>query len=136
MDGFARLADLIMAQTHHKVVVVGGPKEYRDCRAVIIKAKQQALLAPPTTFNQAAALLKKCRLLICNDGGFNHLSVALDIPALAIFGNTPPEKWSPQGYFPHHYHLHNPDWKTMSDNRFGITPEIAFQKVLAILKEI
>lgn len=131
--GYAALSDLILRKTKMKVVLLRGPKEYKDCHAVINKSQSKPLLAPPTTFNQAAALVKNSCMLICNDGGINHLSVALNVPSLAIFGNTSVAKWSPQGYFPQHYHLVNPEWKKQSDNRFGITPEAVFQKVLEIL---
>ena len=135
-DGYAALADRILQKTRMRVVILWGPKELADARAVVQKARQKLILAPATNFNQGAAFLKQCRLLICNDGGINHLSVALNVPSLAIFGNTPPEKWSPQGSFKHHYHLFNPTRESKTDNHFGISPQDAFEKVLAILSEI
>jgi len=134
-QNFAALADRIQRQTCLKVLILWGPDEYDDACAVDQKMKQKAHMAPATDFNQAAAFLKTGKLLICNDGGINHLSVALGVPSLAIFGNTPPEKWSPQGTIPHHYHLFNPAWEKMSDNHFGISVEEAFQKVMEILAE-
>jgi len=130
---YAALADLILSQTDMKVVLLRAPSEYDDCRQVVEHSLKKPLIAPPTTFNQAAALVKSSRLLICNDGGVNHLSVALEVPSLAIFGNTSWQIWSPQEAFPDHYHLVNPAWQRRSDNSFGITPEMAFQKVQQIL---
>jgi len=135
-DNFASLVDKLLTATKMQVVLLCGPKEHADAKAVLERSRQACQLALSSDFNHAAAFLKHCRLLICNDGGLNHLSVALGVPSLAIFGNTPPEKWSPQGCFPYHYHLHSPDRTARSSNHFGITPETAFQKVLAILSEL
>ena len=130
---FAALADRIMTETDMRIVVLWGPKEYDDAQYVCQKAYEKPLMAPPTNFNQGAAFLKRSRLLICNDGGINHLSVALGVPSLAIFGKTSPERWSAEGTFPNHYHLHNPDGDQQADENFGITPEQAFNKVMTIL---
>ncbi|MEJ2098265.1 MAG: glycosyltransferase family 9 protein [Deltaproteobacteria bacterium] len=133
---YAALTDLILSRTGMKVVLLRAPGELEDCRKVVEHSLKKPLIAPPTTFNQAAALVRSSRLLICNDGGVNHLSVALEAPSLAIFGNTSWRIWSPQEAFPNHYHLVNPAWRPMSDNSFGITPEEAFEKVLRILADI
>ncbi len=135
-DNYAALADQIQQETAMRVVILWGPKEYTDAQAVVQKAKRKLILAPPTNFNQGAAFLQQCRLLVCNDGGINHLSVALDIPSLAVFGNTPPEKWSPQGFYKHHYHLYKPTREKKSDNHFGISPQAAFEKVMEILPQL
>jgi len=135
-NNYAALADRIHRETPMQVVLLWGPKEYADAQAVVQNAKHKPILAPATSFNQGAAMLQQCRLLVCNDGGINHLSVALDIPSLAIFGNTPPEKWSPQGFFPSHYHLYNPTRENDSENHFGISPQEAFDKVVKILSEL
>ncbi len=136
IDNFSRLADKILLNTDMQVVILWGPKEYADACAVLERSHQTCHLAPPTDLNQASAFLKQCRLVICNDGGINHLSVALGVPSLVIFGSTHPAKWSPDGFYPYHYHLFNSDWRKGSDNHFGITPEEAFQKVLSILSEL
>jgi len=133
---FSILIDHIVSKTRMKVIVLWGPDEYKDANEVVNHCRKPCLLAPSTDYNQAAAFLKHCRLLICNDGGLNHLSVALGVPSLAVFGNTSPEKWSAQGYSPGHYHLCNPKWKRASNNHFGITPKEMFQKVIAILEEV
>jgi ADP-heptose:LPS heptosyltransferase len=133
---YAALADLILTQTRMNVILLRAPNEYADCKEVFDLCSRKPLMGPSTTFHEAAALVSNCRLLICNDGGINHLSVALGIPSLALFGNTTWQIWSPEGFFPKHYHLVNPQWKRMSDNSFGISPHEAFHKTLKILEDL
>lgn len=128
---YAALADLILEHTDRQVVLLWGPNEIQDLERVQTAMKHQPLVAPPTDYNQAAALLKACELLVCNDGGLNHLSVATKTASVAVFGGTSPKAWSPQGVFPGHHHLANPDWDGRSDS-FGISPEAVFEKVREI----
>lgn len=132
---FAALADLIHEHTDRRVVLLWGPKEAQDLAKVTAAMKHQPLIAPPTDYNQAAALLKACALLICNDGGLNHLSVATQTASVAVFGGTSPKFWSPQGVFPNHHHLVNPGWDGRSDS-FGIPPQAVFEKVQEILTRL
>jgi len=136
LENYAALSDEIVLNMNMQVVILWGPQEYQDACAVMEQSKQTCHLAPPSDYNQAAAFLKRCRLLICNDGGLYHLSVAVDAPALAIFGSTSPKKWSAEGFFPGHYHLFNSEWDKASGNHFGITPEDVYQKVASILEEL
>ncbi len=41
------------------------------------------------------AVLKKCAMLIGNDGGPKHIAVALDVPTLTIFMTDKPGYWTP-----------------------------------------
>jgi ADP-heptose:LPS heptosyltransferase len=129
---FAALGDLILKNTDRKVVLLWGPHETEDLERVQAAMTLRPLIAPATSYNQAAALLKASELLVCNDGGLNHLSVATGTPSLAVFGGTSPKFWSPQAVFPNHYHLANADWDGRSDD-FGITPEAVFNKIQVAL---
>jgi ADP-heptose:LPS heptosyltransferase len=94
--------------------------------------KTTPIIAPPTDLGQAAALLERVRLLVCNDGGLNHLAVATETPTLAIFGATDPTVWSAASVFPHHRHLHDPA-SSPGDDTFGISAEDAFEEVRRML---
>lgn len=133
---FAKLSDLIVKETAIPVVIIWGPGEKVIAESMGGMMEQKSILAPPTTMNQAAAFMEMSKLLICNDGGLNHVSVATRTPSFAIFGVTGPGHWSPQGTFPFHYHLfvHNGD--KQPGNTFGISPEEAFVKVQEVLAEL
>lgn len=70
-----------------------------DESAVDILRRQCALhdfsILRAENLGQLGAVLKRCALLIGNDGGPKHLAIALDVPTLTIFGTEPPEYWTP-----------------------------------------
>lgn len=133
LASYARLADHIQKGAGCTVALLWGPDERPEVKNVASLMETEVLLAPPTDLHQAAALLKRCRLLICNDGGLNHIAVTTGTPTLAIFGPTDPVVWSPASVFEHHHHLHCPGFDSKRDDSFGISPEMAFEKVQEIL---
>jgi len=135
LENYAQLADSIHDKLGYKVVLSWAPQELKYVEIVRSKMKTIPIVAPSTDLCQAAALLTRCKLLICNDGGLNHLSVATGTTTLAIFGSTSPEVWSPASVFPHHFHLHNPNWERNSQNDFGISFEEVFEQVKKILAQ-
>jgi heptosyltransferase-3 len=133
LANYAALADLIQTRTDFRVVILWAPAELADAEKVRSRMQTQAILAPPTDLHQGAALLKRCRMLVCNDGGINHLAVTTGTETLAIFGNTDPVVWSPASVFAHHHHLYNPGFKPGADSTFGVSAEAAFAEILIIL---
>ncbi len=98
LDNFIRLANLLQRNMNCKVIFFGGP---RDSEAV---AKLQKTVNPPpllavgaTTIRQSMALLKRLKLLVCNDSGVMHLAASLQVPLVAIFGPQSPVKFGPWG---------------------------------------
>jgi ADP-heptose:LPS heptosyltransferase len=135
LEHYSRLADLIQKRLRYRVILLWGPKELEDARTVLRLMRTEAILAPPTDLQHAAALIKRCRLLVCNDGGLNHLAATTQTPTLAVFGTTHPEYWSPAGeYSDRHTHLFNPDADSSADDSFGISPETAFAEARKIIK--
>ena len=87
IEYFAELAVLIQTTFNLPVVILYAANEYEDAKKMYTLMDKKAILAPPTNFNQGAAMISHCRLLICNDGGLVHLS-ATETPSLAIYGPT------------------------------------------------
>lgn len=125
---FAQLADLILSQTEYKVILLWGPGEKELSQSIAAQMKNTPIIAPPTNFNQAGALLQKSEMYIGNDGGINHLAVALETPSIAIFGpRSNPKKWV-AWHKKIHLYLRDWDFKDRTDNRFNIAPQAVFAK--------
>jgi ADP-heptose:LPS heptosyltransferase len=86
MDGLHDSADILW---------LWGPGEEnlaRDCGA---RMTSPSTLAPPAGWQELAAIVKRCALLVSNDSGPKHLAVALGVPTVTIFGPTHPVAWQP-----------------------------------------
>jgi ADP-heptose:LPS heptosyltransferase len=129
---YAKLADKITESSDYRILLIWGPGEKEDVEKVLGLINKEAVIAPKTTFNQAAALLKKCSLLICNDGGINHLSVATETPSIAFFGRHKPTRWSPL-IFNNHFHFYKENVDYKNDRTLGISVDEVFEKVKEVL---
>jgi len=129
---YAMLGDLIQTEYKLPIVLLWAKNEYIDCCAIDELMRYKPIMAPVTDLNQGMALLTKAKLLVCNDGGLNHISSATETTTIAIFGGrTSPVSWSPAQVFSHHHHLYNPDNKK-GDDSFGISPEEVIKKIKEI----
>lgn len=133
IEYFAELAVLIQTTFNLPVVILYAANEYEDAKKMYTLMDKKAILAPPTNFNQGAAMISHCRLLICNDGGLVHLSVATETPSLAIYGPTDANNWNPKSIFLNYEFLANPDAYIPSDNSFGVTVQQALDKIQQML---
>jgi heptosyltransferase-3 len=131
---YAELADLIQTRLARKVLLLWAPRERPTAEEVKARMASDVRLAPATTFNQAAALMSRGALVICHNGGINHLAAAVGAPCLAVFGKVDPRIWAPT-LFPRQWYLHNPQADHERDPDFGITPRMMFHGVQHILAQ-
>lgn len=133
---FYSLIEKIKDAVGYPVVVIGPENEVDHFKQDLGDCAQNLLFGPPVGFNQAAALMHKSAMLICNEGALNHLSVATGTPCVSIFGPHSSLYWSPQDVFPYHYHVKNSAVEVWSDPHFGLTVDDVLQKVIVLFKEI
>lgn len=99
--GDARYAELAqaLAAAGHGVVLVGGPAEAAMAARIV-----DAVAAEPRPFVRAltqpsiqlsAAVLRRCLLCVGNDTGVLNMAAANEVPALGLFGATPPLRHDP-----------------------------------------
>lgn len=93
---YALLTDKIIAKLNAAVILMGDQKD-QDLSFEIARQCSHPVYdtVGATTVLQMAALLKKCRLAIVNDGGPLHVAVAVGVPTLSIFGPVDPVVYGP-----------------------------------------
>jgi glycosyltransferase involved in cell wall biosynthesis len=92
---FLRLAGELTALGHH-VTWIEGPQDASLFAALPEKQPPTRIKLDAGRPNVLAALLKRARLLVCNDTFYVHLAAALDTPTVAIFGAGQKGRFLPQ----------------------------------------
>ncbi len=96
-EKFSALADELTTQFGFSVLLTWGPGEEKMVRQISNEMKQVCWIAPPTTIIESIALYRRMAFFIGNDSGPLHLSSALGIPGIALFGPTNPARNGPFG---------------------------------------
>jgi ADP-heptose:LPS heptosyltransferase len=131
-EGYAQVAAAFQAKGYH-VILICAPGEEKDIEAVTRHMTSPPCILPPTALDNVAALISRIPFFICNDGGINHLAVAVGNKTLALFGRTSPQAWSPATQYPSHRHLFNPD-AAKDDPFFGINPDEVVSAIMDFLE--
>ncbi len=98
LDRFAAVGERLVRRGY-RVIVIGGESDAAVCREVAARIGEGAVSwAGAATVLESCELLRRCRLLVGNDSGVQHLAAAMQTPCLSIFSHRDiPGKWSPYG---------------------------------------
>ena len=94
---FGALAAALQARRGLPALVLWGPGEEALAREVAAASGSAARLAPATTLDQLASVLRGARLVVTNDTGPMHLAVACGAPVLAVFLDAAGLRWAHPG---------------------------------------
>ncbi|MBL9125724.1 MAG: glycosyltransferase family 9 protein [Planctomycetaceae bacterium] len=88
-----------LADKHHmqSVVIRALGAEQAWSEAIVANSAGHAVMAPPATLVELAALLHEARLFLGNDTGPMHLAVAVGTPCIVLHGTTRPQDCGPYG---------------------------------------
>jgi heptosyltransferase-2 len=87
-ESFAKVGDLL-ADAGVRVVVLGSPGEAPLARRVAAAMRAPAaVLAGELDLGAMKAVMRRARVLVCNDAGARHVAVALGVPSVVLFGPT------------------------------------------------
>ncbi len=91
-ERFARVGDALAAEGL-RVAVLGAPAERPLAERVVHAMAAPALdLCGAVGLGGAKALLRRARLLVCNDAGARHIAVAFGVPCVVLMGPTSLDK--------------------------------------------
>ena len=97
-EGFAEVSDRLAEEKGVRVIMIGDKSDRELVKEIIKMMKSIPIdISGQTNLRQLAALFKRCALHITNDSAPMHISTALGIPTLAIFGPTDWRKYGPVG---------------------------------------
>lgn len=97
-DRFAQIGDRAIEKWGARILLFGSAKERDICEGVSRGMRHTPLnLCGRTSLGQAMGLVSLCHLFVTNDSGLMHISAALDVPTVAIFGSTNPDATGPRG---------------------------------------
>lgn len=85
-ERYAQVARHLAAAGLRSVVVWAGHRERTWAEMIVAEAGGAAILAPPTTLVELAAVLKRAHLFVGSDTGPLHLAAAVGTPCVALFG--------------------------------------------------
>ena len=80
-----------------KIVILGDRSEQALAEALKNKLQTPAVAACGFSLEEAAALLLRSQILLCNDGGLMHLANALGVRTVSIFGPVDEKVYGPYG---------------------------------------
>lgn len=95
-DRYRQLVARLREEAAATAVVAWGPGE-RDTASAITGSGRDALLAPPTSVAELAALLRRASAVVAGDTGPLHLAAAVGTPCVGLYGPTRPERNGPYG---------------------------------------
>ena len=78
-----------------KFLILWGPGDEKDSEYIKNNLPDLSVLSPQISLQQMSALIKNCDLVLANDSGPMHISAALGVPILGIFGPTSPKAHGP-----------------------------------------
>ena len=94
-----------------------------------VAAPQNLVKLPTPDLATLIAALSLAKLVICPDGGAMHLAAALGKPVVALFGDSPVERWRPWGV---QHRVLQPESHNLAD--LGVAPVLAAALALAEIR--
>jgi heptosyltransferase-2 len=88
---FAQLARRLAEETDARILVLCGPREREEARAIASRAKHPRVVSladQEVGIGLTKACVRRARLLITTDSGPRHFAAAFGTPVLALFGPT------------------------------------------------
>ena len=97
LGSYAEVARALVDQNESCVVTWGGSKERAWAEEIVRLSGGAAVLAPPTSLLELAAILQRSELFIGSDTGPLHLAAAVGTPCIALFGSSSASACGPFG---------------------------------------
>jgi len=102
-DGFAQVADYLVERYNAKILIFGDKSERTTCQALADAMKHKPILScGELGILDIAAVLKRCAVVLANDGGPLHVAVGVGAKTVSIFGPVDERVYGPYGSVKEH----------------------------------
>ena len=145
---FGRLCDLLSERLGVRTVVFKAPGEEGVTEELLQGTARPPVVLEKTTVRRMASMMKRCSVVVCNDGGPLHVAVSVGVRTVCLFGPTDPAVYGPYPPDPNrHLVLSQPVPCSPCYRRFKlpdcaqnvclkwISPEKVFQAVERLMKQ-
>lgn len=116
-----------LKKTGNEILLIGGPQDESICKKIISFCDDKLVYYQSTNISKTAALQKHCKLFITHDTGTRHLSVALNIPTLALIPEDNMNYWN---FYENKKHYHTIIGKRFISEKESYLNNIDVDKVL------
>jgi heptosyltransferase-2 len=98
VDRFAKIGDLASEQWNARVIIMGSDKEKEIGASMSSLMRNKPVdFCGKTSLGEAMGIVGRCNIFITNDSGLMHVSAALGVPTVAVFGSTDHIATGPRG---------------------------------------
>lgn len=95
---YIELIKRINSKYDAKFLLFGGnERELEDCRAIKEALPENTYISPYSPIKYLASMISRCSMVIGNDSGPLHISAAMKVPTLGLYGPTKSELAKPYG---------------------------------------
>ena len=96
VSNFAHVAGKVIDNFNYSIILFGDIAEIDLCSNIESFIHHKVInMCGKTTIGQLLALMKKCSMILCNEGGPLHIAVALGVPTVSIFGPVDEKIYGP-----------------------------------------
>ena len=134
-DKFKKLIDFVIKDYDCVFYFATGKNEEEQSilKSIISSYKEICVSLDNNLISEILPIIKNCKISICNDSSFSHLSAALNIPTIVLMSDTPLLYGS---YSPNMYPIIPDGMNDVSHNSKGkekINPEKIYKKFKSII---
>ncbi len=97
-ERFAKIGDWAIQRWGAKIVLMGSPGEVDICNRVSRSMAHRPIdFCGRTRLGEAMGVIGQCDFFVTNDSGLMHISAALGVPTVVVFGSTDAVTTGPRG---------------------------------------
>lgn len=106
-EKFIEIGNEVFKEFKTNFLILWGPDDKHEAEKIHAGLSNISFLAPPTSIQEMAAIIKRALFTISNDSGPMHISAAVKTPTLGLFGPTDPKLQGPYGENHNYVQLEN-----------------------------